>query len=162
MSENTTAKSKTRLYNIWKMMRKRCNSPNRSDYKYYGGRGIKVCEEWNKVGGFDAFREWAMKNGYRRNLSLDRTDTNGNYCPENCRWVARWVQFENRRMTKKAKGRKKLKVIRLRHNGDYLTLKEWSEKLKIDPHTLRHRYTAGWKTKDILETPVRKQKNNIY
>lgn len=74
-----------RLYNTWSAMRERCYAPRKQNYKYYGGRGITVCDEWKDD--FKAFAEWAIANGYTDTLELDRIDTDGNYTPENCRWV---------------------------------------------------------------------------
>jgi len=83
----------TRLYNIWKGIKKRCHNPNSSIFKNYGGRGIDVCQEW---GEFVPFKEWALANGYKDNLSLDRINTNGNYEPDNCRWADSRTQNNNR------------------------------------------------------------------
>lgn len=85
----------TKLYNIWLRMKDRCRNPNSSNYKYYGGRGISVCEEWRHD--FAAFRDWALANGYQEGLSIDRIDVNGNYCPENCRWITMAEQQRNKR-----------------------------------------------------------------
>lgn len=90
----------SRLYRVWGGMKKRCFDTNSPAYKHYGGRGITVCEEWRSD--FAAFRAWAMQNGYDENAkrgdcTIDRIDVNGNYTPDNCRWVSVAVQNRNKR-----------------------------------------------------------------
>ena len=68
-------------------MRRRCNDTTVINYEYYGSKGIIVCDEWNAS--YHSFEEWALENGYKEGLSIDRIDTTGNYCPENCRWITR-------------------------------------------------------------------------
>lgn len=91
--------SKSRLYVIWYHMKRRCYNSNSTSYPWYGKRGIKVCDEW--LDDFIAFREWALKNGYRDNLEIDRINVNENYSPQNCKWTDRVNQVRNQRINKK-------------------------------------------------------------
>ena len=76
--------NRTRLYSIWCGMRQRCNNPNHQAYNLYGGKGVRLCDEWND---YKAFKTWAMSNGYKDPLSIDRIDHNEGYNPDNCRWI---------------------------------------------------------------------------
>lgn len=122
----------TRIHNIWNKIRRRCNDIRDKLYCYYGERGIAVCEEWVKD--FKNFYDWAMAHGYNDSLTLDRIDVNGNYCPENCRWVNMKVQGNNRRNN-----------INITYQGKTQTLKQWCEELNLD-YKLTHRRIRydGW------------------
>lgn len=110
------------LFNIWETMKNRCENPKREKYKDYGARGIKVCDEWKKA---SAFVEWALSNGYRKGLQLDRIDNNSDYSPQNCRWVTPKENSRNRRNTK-------LLTI----NGETKCVAEWCEAIGISPYTV--------------------------
>lgn len=104
-SEYTTARNlthgetHTRLHSIWSSMKTRCGNPHSKSYKYYGGRGIQVCQEWSDS--FEKFRDWSLENGYAENLTLDRKDNDKGYAPDNCKWSTRKEQRMNQRRMKK-------------------------------------------------------------
>ncbi len=83
------------IYHVWERIKRRCNNKNNKDFVDYGGRGIIVCEEWKN--NFMSFYNWAIVHGYKRGLYIDRINVDGNYCPENCRWVDSFLNAQNRR-----------------------------------------------------------------
>ena len=127
---------RTRLHSIWRGMRQRCHNQNRPCYQYYGGRGIKICPEWNS---FVVFRNWAMNNGYKDDLTIDRIDSNGSYGPSNCRWATRKEQADNRRCN-----------IKITYNGETRTLTEWSQQLQMSASKIRDRIKHGWSVQDAF------------
>lgn len=137
---NTHSKSNTRIYHIFNSMKVRCLNSNYKAYKYYGARGIKVCDEWlDKENGFTNFYNWAINNGYTEELTIDRIDNNGNYEPSNCRWVTMEIQANNVRTN-----------IIIKYNNEEHTLSEWSKILKLNYKTIFKRYSDGFCLEDVF------------
>lgn len=132
----------SRIRATWQGIIRRCFNPKCNDYKYYGGRGIGVAAEW--VDGFINFYQWAVCNGYDNKLQIDRIDNNGDYSPDNCRWV-----------TKKDNTRNKRDSIYITIGGISKHIKEWAEISGINYDTLRARYNNGWPADRLLITPVK-------
>lgn len=131
-----------KLYDVHRQMLRRCEEPQSADWPNYGGRGIKVCAEWQDV---NAFTHWALTHGYAKGLTLDRTDTNGNYCPANCRWATVLEQARNAR-----------RVVMLTVDGQTKPLVEWAEQVGISQRTMKMRLKLGWSHKDTVTIePVR-------
>lgn len=112
-------------------MNERCYSPKAINYKNYGARGIKICDEWKND--FTAFYNWAIANGYDDKLSIDRIDNDGNYEPNNCRWVTRKKQCNNRRSNRL-----------IECNGKIQTLQEWADETNINSNTITLRLKRNW------------------
>lgn len=114
--------SSSRLYKIWSSMCYRCASAKSMNYKYYGGSGISVCEEWKE---FDNFRNWSYENGYNDTLSIDRIDSDKGYCPSNCRWVTTRDQMLNKKCVRK-----------ITYHGNVYTVRDIAEMKNISYSTL--------------------------
>lgn len=143
MSRKYIDDNDVRLYSIWKGMNKRCNNPNAVDYKWYGGKGVKVCEEWKD---YLKFREWSLEHGYRIGLTIDRIDNSKGYEPSNCQWL---TQSEN---SKKRQREGKFQVIE--YNGEKHGLRDWSIITGINQTTLQARIRRGWSTERALTEGV--------
>lgn len=138
---------KTRLANVFNGVKQRCYNNNSKEYYLYGARGITVCDEW--INDSNNFYSWALNNGFKEDAtqaecSLDRIDVNGNYCPENCRWVDSYVQANNTRRN-----------IYYEYNGERHTLTEWSRIVGIKSSTLYNRINKlGWSLEEALTLPT--------
>ena len=145
-----------RLNNIYRQMKARCCNPNRSDYERYGARGISVCDEWLNTEimkgrggryskGWLAFQEWALNNGYKEGLTIDRIDNNKGYSPENCRWVTAKAQQSNTSRNRF-----------ITYNDKTQTLKAWCEELCLNYHTVLSRLNImHWSVEKALNPPLR-------
>jgi hypothetical protein len=137
--------SDTRIHQIWVAMRKRCSPkcPKHARPFYYD-KGISVCEQWQQ---FENFFEWALLNGYRDDLSIDRIDGDKGYSPDNCRWATQRQQNNNKSSNR---------IIA--HNGDTKTLEQWAAAIGIGASGLHARFARGWSTEKALSTPPRGKK----
>ena len=133
------------LYVIWNKMKCRCENQRSRDFAYYGGRGIRVCEEWENNAA--TFIAWALQAGWKPGLQIDRfPDNNGNYCPNNCRFVSAKTNSRNRR------DNHLLNIF-----GETKCVAAWAddERCEVTEHTLRSRLSNGWNPTKALTTPPR-------
>jgi len=134
-------KSRTKLYHVFQCMKDRCFNKKSLLYKYYGERGITICNKWLK--NYELFQQWAYDNGYKSGLSIDRINNNGNYEPSNCRWANAKTQNNNLRSNR---------FITL--NGKTKTLTQWAEIIGIKAMTLTKRIENGWDIEKALTVKV--------
>ena len=136
-----TQKDNLSLWYRWHGIKKRCLCETDARYHQYGGRGIKVCDEWLKS--FDNFAEWALSHGYEEHLTLERIDVNGDYCPENCKWITRQEQAFNKRDT-----------IWVDYMGEHVQLMKLCERLGVSYDTVHNRIRdCGWSVEEAVSTP---------
>lgn len=133
----THGMTETRLYRTWCGMKNRCYNPSYKGYKNYGGRGITICSEW--LHDFQAFYDWAMANSYKENLTIERKDVNGNYCPENCCWITKKMQSRNRTDNRK-----------ITCKSQTMILTDWANLLGVNRSTLAYKL----KNSDLSEAEV--------
>lgn len=143
-SRRTHGGTGSRLYILWTSMKERCNNPNAKNYPNYGGRGTKICDEWND--NYSAFQEWAENNGYMEGLTIDRIDNSQGYNPQNCRWVTIEEQANNKTTNR---------YITI--DGIKKTLAQWAKASGNDYNTIWRRIAkSGWDEKKAIFTPTNK------
>lgn len=136
------------IHSRYHNMKQRCYNPNEKAYKNYGGRGITVCEEWKQS--FEPFYDWAICNGFKEYLTIDRIDNNKGYSPENCRWITRKEQNNNFRKNRL-----------ITYNGETKTMAQWAEILNIKYKIFSSRFASGWSLDRLFNTPyIPRIKNN--
>ena len=144
--EKGIAESKTRLYKIYQGIKSRCNNPSHVAYENYGGRGIKMCDEWSNS--YEAFKTWSLANGYEEALTIDRKSSDGCYTPDNCRWATRKQQQRNMRSNHP-----------ITAFGETKMLCEWAEdpRCVVTPKCWYSRIQYGWSPEDALTKPYDKK-----
>ena len=140
--------SHTKIYQIWNGMKNRCYNRNLSDYKNYGARGIYVCDEWKNS--FETFYEWAIKTGYKEGLTIERIDNNDIYKPDNCKWITKGEQVNNRR-----------NCCLYTYQGKTQNLAQWCKELELDYALMHDRIRMKkWDFEKAIKTPVDISKRN--
>lgn len=137
------------LYKLFNSLRQRCYYSKSISYKYYGAKGVTVCDEW--LNDFPTFYNWSIENGYEKGLQIDRIDLNGNYEPSNCRWVDRTTNMNNRTASRM-----------VTYNGKTQTMSEWARELGVNYCTLQHRIDFGKGTfEEAFSKPIQKYTKTV-
>lgn len=144
MPARTHGMCRTPEYNTWCNMIARCEKPNRPDYKHYGGRGISVCRRWR-----DSFTAYLEDMGMRPfpRATLDRIDTNGGYCKENCRWVTQAEQVRNF----------STRNVKLTIDGVTMVVQDWAAKTGLNPETIHGRLRRGWPASEAIKPALKRR-----
>lgn len=138
-----------RLWNIWNGIKKRCLFENDARYPQYGGRGIKMDPSWAES--FDNFADWALCNGYSDDLTIERMDVNGNYCPENCTWIPLIEQANNKQDT-----------IWVDYHGRHVQLRKLCAEKYLSYDAIHNRITKmGWDAEKAIDTPLYSPKGSL-
>lgn len=148
VDDKYNSKNYPRLYKIWAGLKYRCNNSKAENYQYYGGKGITYCYEWER---FAPFCKWALENGYADNLTLDRKDSNKNYCPENCRWSSAFEQANNRKTN-----------VNYSYNNETHTLSEWSKIFDLNYATVLTRYANGKRGSELFKPTRQKRQDDRF
>jgi len=138
----TKKRAQEPLFQVWRNMLRRCETPAATYYRHYGGRGIRVCPEWHS---YPEFRAWAVASGYGEGLTIDRLNNDGHYEPSNCRWVNRYIQANNTRRNR-----------RMKAFGEERTIAEWSRdpRCRVSYKVLEDRLQKlGWPPEVAITTP---------
>ena len=131
----------TRLYNTWCNMKRRCNNSSSQEYKYYGAKGIQICDDWNN--NFISFMNWAYSNGYNDNLTIERIDYNKDYCPDNCKWIP---------FSEQAKNKSTNRLIT--YKGKTQILIDWCKELNLDYAFIEKRISVnGYTFEQAINIP---------
>ena len=139
----------TRIYQTWASMKSRCYNPKNRSYKDYGGRGIKVCGEW--INNFECFYDWAVKSGYSDSLTIERINVDGDYCPDNCKWLPKSEQANNRKS-----------CIVISYQGKTQNLSQWCKELGLDYKRVNNRIVKlGMTFEEAITKPVQTNKRNM-
>lgn len=133
-------KEDKRLVRIWRAMMSRCYKTHSYGYKWYGAKGIRVCEEWHE---FENFKDWALNNNYKDDLTIERIDNNEDYKPENCKW-ADWETQANHTSSNKL----------ITYNNKTQSLSLWVKELGLDYYRTKARINScGWSIEDAFTKP---------
>lgn len=130
-----------RLYMTWQNMRSRCKYESCDNYKWYGGRGIKVCEEWDNS--YEAFKTWALSHGWSPELEIDRINSDGNYEPSNCRWITHYDQVNNQSRN-----------IPVTLYGTTMNISQWADCIGFNASSARARISKGSSPEDVVNSYI--------
>lgn len=145
-SNKTHGKSKSDIFKVWVKIKERCINKNCKDFKYYGGRGITICDEWKND--FMSFYNWAMNNGYKKGLSFERIDNNNGYSPSNCKMATKKEQANNTRRN-----------VFIDYDGEKKTIPLWCDEFGCNQHLIRDRIFYNYNIQEAILIPKNKGKN---
>ena len=140
--------SKSKLYYVWYNMKNRCYKTTNREYKRYGARGVIICDEWKDD--IVAFYNWATNNGYKDGLTIDRINVDGNYEPNNCRFITPYEQSINRRDN-----------FYIEKDGVRKTMSEWTKETGTHHQTIRYRLNRGWDISELFESSYVRGRGNF-